>query len=302
MILKECYYVCYYTADFSKDGKSTNHEDFYLIYSNALMAAKELTKCLDVVDGNVSIVSALTGEVLAEFSADEAIIPTIEKAEEEAATTIGGTFKDKNGDTWYSAGNGKWKFDCTNRHCSDCPYYDEEYGCIVEEPLHEVDRNYQVALAHERMRVRAKETEKDSIPTFTDTFKDKNGNIWHLTDDGKWDYDCTGRNCSDCVYCDKGGCCEIVDPLCEEDRNYQIELAKERITEANKLATIDDSFEDGFGGVWCKNKDELWYYNCYGMLCNNCPYYSNYESCHTNNLSLDDAKKRITEAKERIGK
>lgn len=223
MTLKECYYVCYYTADFSRDGKSTSHVDFYLVYSNALMAAKELTKCLDVVDGNVSIVSALTGEVLAEFSADEAIIPAAEKAEEETISTIGGTFKDKN------------------------------------------------------------------------------GGIWHLTDDGKWDYDCTGRNCSDCVYCDKGGC-KIVDPLCEEDRNYQIELAKERTTEANKLATIDDSFEDGFGGVWRKDEDELWYYNCCGVLCDDCPYYSDCKSCHTNKLSLDDAKKLITEAKERIGK
>ena len=206
-----------------KNGETTWREDPYQSYDNALLVAKEIIKCRDVFDG-VCVIDGLTGEVLDEFSANDVIIPAVEKAEEETISTIGGTFKDKN------------------------------------------------------------------------------GGIWHLTDDGKWDYDCTGRNCSDCVYCDKGGCCEIVDPLCEEDRNYLIELAKERITEANKLATIDDAFEDGFGGVWCKNKDELWYYNCYEMSCNNCPYYSNYESCHTNNLSLDDAKKRITEAKERIGK
>ena len=69
MVLKECYYVCYYVADFSKDGESVLHEDPYRVYSNALTAAKELTKCLDVVDGNACIVSGLTGEVLAEFSA-----------------------------------------------------------------------------------------------------------------------------------------------------------------------------------------------------------------------------------------
>lgn len=122
MILKECYYVCYYTADFSNDGKSTNHEDFYLIYSNALMAAKELTKCLDVVDGNVSIVSALTGEVLAEFSADEAISPTIEESNSPAA--INNSFEDGLGGVWRRDDKEPelWSYDCSGVHCNDCPY------------------------------------------------------------------------------------------------------------------------------------------------------------------------------------
>ena len=226
MILKEYYYVCYYTADFSRDGKSTLHEDFYLVYSNALMAAKELTKCLDVVDGNVSIVSALTGEVLAEFSADETIIPTVEKAEEKTIS-------------------------------------------IIEE-----------------------------------TFKDKNGGIWHLTDDGKWDYDCTGQECSDCVYYDKGGNCEMFDPLCEEDRNYRIELAKEKITEANKLATIDDSFEDGLGGVWRRDDEEpeLWSYDCGGIHCDDCPYNWGAGPCYTDRMHISDVKNLISETKERMGR
>ena len=226
MILKECYYVCYYTADFSNDGKSTNHEDFYLIYSNALMVAKELTKCLDVVDGYVSIVSGLTGEVLAEFSADEAIIPTAEITEEETASTIGGTFKDKNGDNW------------------------------------------------------------------------------HLTDDGKWDYDCTGQNCSDCVYRDKGGRCEITDPLYEEDRNYQIERAKKRLAETNNLSTNIDSFEDGLGGTWRRNDDnsDWWSYDCDGIKCDECPYNWGSGPCYTDSMYIDSVKTLIAETKERIGK
>lgn len=223
MILSNCYYVTYQVADFAENGETTWREDPYQSYDNALLVAKEIIKCRDVFDG-VCIVDGLTGEVLNEFSTDDVTTPIAEKTEEETVSTIGGTFKDKN------------------------------------------------------------------------------GGMWHLTDDGKWDYDCAGQNCSNCVYYDKGGCCEVVDPFCEEDRNHLIELAKERITEANKLATIDDSFEDGFGGVWRKNKAELWDYNCCGMWCNDCPYYSNYESCHTNNLSLDDTKKRITEAKERMGR
>lgn len=226
MILKECYYVCYYTADFSNDGKTTNHEDFYLIYSNALMAAKELAKCLDVVDGYVSIVSGLTGEVLAEFSADEAIIPTAEIAEEETASTIGGTFKDKNGDNW------------------------------------------------------------------------------HLTDDGKWDYDCTGRNCSDCVYYDKSSCCEVSDPLCEEDRNYLIERAKERIAEANNPITIKNSFEDGLGGTWRRDDEEpeLWSYDCGGVHCDDCPYNWGAGPCYTDRMHISDVKDLIAETKERMGR
>lgn len=151
MVLKECYYVCYHVADFSKDGESTLREDPYRIYSNALAVAKELTKCLDVVDGDVCIVSGLTGEVLTEFSADEAIASTTEMVKEE------------------------------------------------------------------------------TIPVFKDTFEDENGGIWHLTDDDKWDYDCTGRICSGCVYYDTSSCCEVIKPMTKEERDIQIESARKRM-------------------------------------------------------------------------
>ena len=228
MILTKCYYVNYRVADFAKNGETTWREDPYQSYDNALLVAKEIIKCHDVFDG-VCVVDGLTGEVLDEFSADDVITPAVEKVEEETTSTIGGTFKDKN------------------------------------------------------------------------------GGIWHLTDDGKWDYDCTGQNCSDCVYCDKGRCCEIVDPLSEEDRNYQIELANERIrAKADKNDAIsNEPFEDGFGGIWYKDEDnELWSYDCGGISCYECPYCYNIDSwdCYTSNLSLDDVKNCIAEAKERIGK
>ena len=150
MVLKECYYVCYHVADFSKDGESTLHEDPYRVYSNALTAAKELTKCLDVVDGNVCIVSGLTGEVLAEFSADEAIVSTVEENDNAAA-----------------------------------------------------DDN--------------------------DTLEDGIGGTWHLTSDGKWDYNCLGMICSYCAYCGEGNHCEVIDPMTKEERDIQIKSAKKRM-------------------------------------------------------------------------
>lgn len=148
MILAKCYYVNYHVVDFSAEGKPIHHEDFYQDYNNALLVAKELVKCLDVVD-DVYVIDGLTGEIL----------NTISKA-------------------------------APNEN----------------------------------------DTEEDSIPTFTDTFEDKNGGIWRLNADGRWDYDCTNFGCSDCAYRNNdNGCCNVVDPLSEEDRDYQIELANKRI-------------------------------------------------------------------------
>ena len=223
MILSRCYYVNYYVADFSAEGKSTHHEDMYQDCNNAMLVAKELVKCLDIVD-DVYVIDGLTGEIL----------NTVFKA----------------------APN------------------ENEVG-------------------------------EDSIPTFTDTFEDKNGGIWRLMEDGRWDYDCTNRNCLDCVYCNSDKRCGVVEPLSEEDRNHQIELANKRIhAKADKNDAIsNESFEDGFGGIWCKNEDnELWTYDCGGISCYECPYNTDRWDCHTSNLSLDDAKKCIAEAKERIGK
>ena len=147
MILSRCYYVSYSVADFSAEGKPAYHEDTYQDYNNALLVAKELVKCLDVVN-DVYVIDGLTGEILN----------------------------------------------------------------IVSK-----------AAPNEN------EVEEDSIPTFTDTFEDKNGGIWRLLEDGRWDYDCTDRNCLDCIYCNNDKRCGVVEPLSEEDRDYQIELASRRI-------------------------------------------------------------------------
>lgn len=224
MILAKCYYVNYYVADFSADGKSTHHEDIYQDHNNALLVAKELVKCLDIVD-DVYVIDGLTGEIL---------------------NTVSKTAPKEDG------------------------------------------------------------IEEDNIPTFTDTFEDKNGGTWRRMEDGRWDYDCTGLCCSDCIYCNSdNGRCDVVDPLSEEDRDYQIELANERIhAKADENGVINNEpFEDGFGGIWCKDEDnELWTYDCGGISCYGCPYNIDRWDCHTSNLSLDDVKKCIAEAKERIGK
>ena len=227
MILAKCYYVNYHVVDFSAKNEATtfHHEDMYQDYNNALLVAKELVKCLDVVD-DVYVIDGLTGEIL----------NTVSKA-------------------------------APNEN----------------------------------------EVEEDSIPTFTDTFEDKNGGIWRLNEDDKWEYDCSNFGCGDCIYCNNDMRCDVVDPLCEEDRNYKIELANERMrAKMNENDAINNEpFEDGFGGTWYKDADnELWSYDCGGMSCHECPY--DYDAgcgwCHTTNLSLDDVKKRIAEAKERIGK
>lgn len=223
MILSRCYYVSYHVADFTAKGEPTYHEDAYQDCNNAMLVAKELVKCLDVVD-DVYVIDGLTGEIL----------DTVSKA---------------------------------------APKEDE--------------------------------IEEDSIPTFTDTFEDKNGGIWRLIEDGRWDYDCTDRNCLDCIYCNNDKRCDVVEPLSEEDRDYQIELASRKIrAKTNENGTINNEpFEDGFGGIWCKNEDnELWSYDCGGISCYGCPYNIDRWDCHTSNLSLGDVKKRISEAKERIGK
>lgn len=243
MMLTKCYCVVYHVADFAADNEFICHQDAYRDHNNALLIAKDLAKCFDVVD-DVYVIDGLTGEVLNTILKDapqedvtkEDDAPANE-TEKEHSTPVD-TYKDKNGDTWYSGGNGKWKFDCTNRHCSDCPYYDEEYGCIVEEPLHEVDRNYQVALAHERMRAKAKETKGDSTPasdakeeensTPSGIFDDGTGGVWELVENNKWTYNCLGLVCSNCAYYD-GSRCFARDLVTKEERDILIKSAKARM-------------------------------------------------------------------------
>lgn len=161
MMLTKCYCVVYHVADFSKDGESTLHEDPYRIYSNALAVAKELTKCLDVVDGNVCIVSGLTGEVLVEFSADETVASTVEEnsnaatkenaVEEEENSTSTDGFDDGTGGMWYLTLDGEWDYECLGLVCSHCAYCDENH-CVVRSPATKKERDIQIKSARKRMR------------------------------------------------------------------------------------------------------------------------------------------------------
>lgn len=243
MMLTKCYYVVYHVADFAADGEFICHQDTYRDHNNALLVAKDLAKCLDVAD-NVFVIDGLTGEVLNTILKDA---PQEDKTEEDDAPADNTSdpvdiYKDKNGDTWFRISDGRWRIDCTDRHCADCPYYSEEGDCIVQEPLHYADRNYQVELARLRMLfAKEKETEegnvstsvgenkKPKLPAFEDSLDDGTGGVWRLTDADEWDYDCTGLMCSDCAYHDDERLCLVHNPLTKEDRDIQIKSAKARM-------------------------------------------------------------------------
>lgn len=231
MMLTKCYCVVYHVADFSADGEFICHQDTYRDHNNALLVAKDLAKCLDVAD-NVFVIDGLTGEVLNTILKDA---PQENKAEEDDAPADNAsdpvdTYRDKNGDTWFRISDGRWRLDCTNRRCAGCPYYSEEGDCIVQEPLHEADRNYQVELARQRMLfAKIKEAEEEENSILTNDFNDGTDGVWHLTEDNKWDYDCTGLMCSDCAYHDDVLLCLVHNPLTKEDRDIQIESAKARM-------------------------------------------------------------------------
>lgn len=230
MMLTKCYYVVYHVADFATDNEFICHQDAYRDHNNALLVAKDLAKCLDVAD-NVFVIDGLTGEVLNTILKDA---PQEDKAEEDDApadntSSSEDSYRDKNDDIWFRISDGRWRLDCTNRHCSDCPYYDEEGDCIVQEPLHDADRNYQVELARQRMLfAKIKETEEEKNSISTNDFDDGTGSVWHLTENNRWDYDCTGLSCSDCVYCGEDYCL-VHHHMTEEERDIQIESAKERM-------------------------------------------------------------------------
>ena len=242
MMLTKCYYVVYHVADFAADGEFICHQDTYRDHNNALLVAKDLAKCLDVAD-NVFVIDGLTGEVLNTILKDA---PQENKVEEDSApadnaSTPADIYKDKNGDTWFRISDGRWRIDCTDRHCADCPYYSEEGDCIVQEPLHDADRNYQVELARQKMlfaKIKEAEegnvstsmskTKKPKLPAFEDSLDDGTGGVWRLTDTDEWDYDCTGLMCSNCAYRYENYC-PICRPVTEEERDIQIESAKARM-------------------------------------------------------------------------
>lgn len=110
MILSKCFYVSYSVADFSAEGEPACHEDAYQNYNNALLVAKELVKCLDVVN-DVYVIDGLTGEILDTVSK---AAPNENEAEEDSIPTFTDTFEDKNGGIWRLMEDGRWDYDCTD--------------------------------------------------------------------------------------------------------------------------------------------------------------------------------------------
>ena len=123
MILRECYYVVYKTADYSDENKTKMHEDAYLNYTNALLVAQELTKCNDLA-GEVSVIDGSTGEVLDTFDSNDAT-PAVEEKVEKPTTLDSNAFEDGLGGVWRKDEDEEddlWSYDCSGISCNDCPY------------------------------------------------------------------------------------------------------------------------------------------------------------------------------------
>ena len=243
MMLTNCYCVVYHVADFAADGEFICHQDAYRDHNNALLVAKDLVKCFDVVD-DVYVIDGLTGEVLNTILKDEPQKDITEEddvpadntdenntstntAKKDDAPISGGIFEDGTGGVWQLIEDNKWNYQCLGVACSDCAYCDGSH-CFARDPMTEEERDNLIKSAKERMRAKADNTEEEEIPAFKDSFDDGTGGKWLLTDDGKWDYNCTGFLCTNCLYCDEGHCV-VCDPVTEEERDIQIESAKARM-------------------------------------------------------------------------
>lgn len=151
-----CYIVIYYVTDFPMGEKPVCHEDAYRNYDNALLVAKDLAKCLDVVD-DVYVIDGLTGEVLNTILKDA---PQENKTEEDNAPTdnteknnapiSSGIFDDGTGGVWQLTVDNKWDYQCLGLVCSDCAYCDNSH-CVVRSPVTEEERDIQIKSAKARM-------------------------------------------------------------------------------------------------------------------------------------------------------
>jgi hypothetical protein len=151
-----CYIVIYYVTDFPMGEKPVRHEDAYRNYDNALLVAKDLAKCLDVVD-DVYVIDGLTGEVLNTILKDA---PQENKTEEDNAPTdnteknnapiSSGIFDDGTGGVWQLTVDNKWDYQCLGLVCSDCAYCDNSH-CVVRSPVTEEERDIQIKSAKARM-------------------------------------------------------------------------------------------------------------------------------------------------------
>lgn len=219
-----CYIVIYYVTDYPMGKEPVRHEDAYRNYDNALLVAKDLAKCLDIVD-DVYVIDGLTGEVINTILKDA---PQEDKTEENDAPASTDTFDDGTGGVWRRANDGKWSYDCAGFGCSDCAYCGTNQRCLARLATTAEDRNAQIKAAKRRMHAEANKTEEDNTSVSTDSFDDGTGGVWRLTEDNKWDYDCTGLMCHNCAYYNESHCL-ICSPVTREERDIQIESAKARM-------------------------------------------------------------------------
>lgn len=219
-----CYIVIYYVTDYPMGKEPVRHEDAYRNYDNALLVAKDLAKCLDIVD-DVYVIDGLTGEVINTILKDA---PQEDKTEENDAPASTDTFDDGTGGVWRRANDGKWSYDCAGFGCSDCAYCGTDQRCLARLATTTEDRDAQIKAAKKRMHAEADKTEEDNTSVSTDSFDDGTGGVWRLTEDNKWDYDCTGLMCHNCAYYNESHCL-ICSPATREERDIQIESAKARM-------------------------------------------------------------------------
>lgn len=143
-----CYIVIYYVADFPMGKEPVRHEDAYRNYDNALLVAKDLAKCLDVVD-DVYVIDGLTGEVINTILKNA---PQEDIAEEEKIPNFKDSFDDGTGGMWRLTEDNEWDYDCTGFLCTNCVYCDDGRNCLVRDPVTKEERDIQIKSAKARVK------------------------------------------------------------------------------------------------------------------------------------------------------
>lgn len=147
-MLTKCYCVVYHVADFAADNVSICHQDIYQDHNNALLVAKDLAKCSDVIN-DVYVIDGLTGEVLNTIPKD---VSQENMTEEDNAPAFTEEFDDGTGGVWQRTDDGKWDYDCLSLTCANCAYYNEG-NCFASDPMTEEERDVQIKSAKARMSV-----------------------------------------------------------------------------------------------------------------------------------------------------
>ena len=152
-----CYIVIYYVTDYPMGEEPVRHEDAYWNYDNALLVAKDLAKCLDVVD-DVYVINGLTGEVINTILKDAPQEDKSEKndapadnTEKNNAPISSGILDDGTGGVWQLTVDNKWDYQCLGLVCSDCAYCDNNH-CVVRSPVTEEERDVQIKSAKARIK------------------------------------------------------------------------------------------------------------------------------------------------------